>query len=755
MNRKLIAATLVTGLGLSFLTAEGAITVTTNETDHTVTIDVPSGSDVNVTDVYGAETAKLIKDGDGTMRYLPSGETPYGGLEIKNGMVVVKDGRHVGVGPIVTATDGTLYICDADVVLTNKVTFGGAAGRVAAYTDKSATGAGCVTLTSVCSTEKVDGFRRVLIGRGSGGKSKEVLSLGADSEAFDRLDVDGSAQVTFDGGTFRIPATAANPFVRLTSNGTKSFFVSSQGVTFDTAEGVDVSLGVSPSFAGAAKATNCVESVVVEKGSFEGSSSTSATNGWTITENTYGETSKRGSLTTGFVTGTRDGVERTWMTPFGDYYFHLRRGASLEREVTIPKDGLWRLSYWCGCRPPTKDSTAYSQKIAATVFIDDRIVQTVPALTSKEELHEFKEFKTDATWLETGTHVIKIVHSDSPYGSGGKNYDYFVLERCEETIAADGPLAKKGVGRLTVDGIVTPSPVAVEAGSLFLTGTTLDGSAATVADGATLELAVPTLTEGAKVTVAAGGTLVLRDDTDANLVSSGSFEAPTTSDFKKSAPTGWTRSLTDDSGTYNNTDGAGYCSDSSSNLKAAEKAPDGNQTAYLRNYTKLEQTVNAAAAGTYRLSFRQAVRTGSFNSHKLCVHARIDGAEVVAAGPFADEPNYGYKAFAATVELSAGEHVLSFDVTGDVKTQGAIVYIDLVKLVPYVGVRDIDVGELHLASGSTLKLDYDGKMHVQNVFVDDVKVNGGKSALVNAGVTVSGPGLLSVGDKLGFMILMR
>lgn len=749
MNRKLIAVAVAYGLGLALSAAD--YTVTTNETDHTVTIDVPSGSDVNVTDVYGAETAKLIKDGDGMMRYLPNGETPYGGLEIKNGTVLVKDGRHVGVGPIVTATDGSLYICDADVVLTNKVTFGGNAGRVAGYTDKSATGAGCVTLTSVRSTEKVDGFMRVLIGRGSGGKSKEVLSLGADSEAFDRLDVDGSAQVTFDGGTFQIPATAANPFVRLTSNGTKSFFVSSQGVTFDTAEGVDVSLGVSPSFAGAAKATNCVESVIVSNGSFE-----DGTTGWTVTQNTHNnEESKRGSKITGFVTGTRDGVERTWMTPYGSYYFHLRRGASLEREVTIPKEGLWRLSYWCGCRPPSDFTTAYSQMITATVSIDDRIVQTVPALTSKEELHEFKEFKTDATWLETGTHVIKIVHSDSPYSSGGKNYDYFVLERCEESIAADGPLAKKGAGRLTVDDIVTPSPVAVEAGSLFLTGTTLDGSAATVADGATLELAVPTLTEDAKVTVAEGGTLVLRDDTDASLVSSGSFESPTTGDFKKSAPTGWTRSLTDDSGAYNNTDGAGYCSDSSSSLKAAEKAPDGNQTAYLRNYTKLDQSVKAAAAGTYRLSFWQAVRTGSFNSHKLCVHARIDGVDVVSAGPFPDEPNYGYKTFEAVVELSAGEHVLSFDVTGDVKTPGAIVYIDLVKLVPYVGVRDIDVGELHLASGSTLKLDYDGKMHIQNVFVDDVKVNGGKSALVKAGVTVSGPGRLSVGDKPGLLIVVR
>ena len=135
-----------------------------------------------------------------------------------------------------------------------------------------------------------------------------------------------------------------------------------------------------------------------------------------------------------------------------------------------------------------------------------------------------------------------------------------------------------------------------------------------------------TAENGAKVTVAAGGTLVLRDDTDASLVSSGSFESPTTGDFKKSAPTGWTRSLTDDSGAYNNTDGAGYCSDSSSNLKAAEKAPDGNQTAYLRNYTKLDQSVKAAAAGTYRLSFWQAVRTGSFNSHKLTVEVFVDNS---------------------------------------------------------------------------------------------------------------------------------
>lgn len=760
MNRRLLVAAAVSGLGLSLPAADLVYSVTTNETDHTVTVDV-SGGTYTLTEPYGAETLKLIKTGTGTVQYTPTGETPYGELDIQKGQFIVKDVRHVGVGPIVTAGDGTLLFCDVDAVVTQKVTFGGTAGRVAGYTDKSATGAGSVTLTSVKSTEKVNGFNRVLVGRSSNSAyAKACLSLtGADSEPFDRLDVDGNTQVTFDDGTIQVPATAANPFVRLTATGTdKTFVVGPRGVAFDTAEGVDVSLGVSPTFAGAMKVTNYVSSVEIEKGSFEGSTTSAATNGWNSTVNEWDEKSQRGKNTEAFVTATRDGVTRNWTTPFGDYYYHLRRGATLSREVPVSEAGLWRLSFWSGCRPPNNSSTGYSQKITTTVLIDETVVLTIPAVTSMDDLYPFKEFKTEAVPLTAGTHTIKLVHSGScPTSSGGKNYDYFVLERCEES-TVDGGFVKKGVGRLTVDDITTPSPVTVSAGSLFLAGTTLDDAVATVADGAKLELAAPTLTDGAKVTVVAGGTLVLRDDSD-NLVANGSFETPTTENYSTKFSSDWTRSLTDEpSAQHGNKDGAGIRSDSSTAMTAPENAPDGTQVAYLRNYTKIAQTLKVDRTGAYRLSFSQSVRSGSSfkgSYTKLCMHARIDGSEILSAGPFPDEPEYAYKSFERIVQLEAGEHVLSFDVTGDSTTSGIMLYLDAVKLVPYVGVRDIDVGELHLASGSTLKLDYDGKMHVQNVFVDDVKVNGGKSALVNAGVMVSGPGRLSVGDKLGGLILMR
>ena len=755
MNGKLLSAALASGFGLFLPAADLVWSVTTNETDHVVTIDVSGGS-LTLTEPYGEETRKLIKTGTGVLYYQPSGETPYGALEIQKGNFVIRDARHVGVGPIVTASDGALLVRDTDAVLTNKVTFGGSAGRVAGFTDQSTTGAGSVTLTSVKSTQRNGAYNRIVVGRSSHTSSAKVrLSLtGEDSEPFDRLDVDGNTQVTFDDGTVQIPATTANPFIRLTTTGTdKTFVIGSRGVTFDTAEGVDTALGASPTFAGAVLETNRVADVAVERGGFEGTTTSSAMSGWTITQNEHGEESKRGGLTTGFVTG-KDNV--TWMTPYGDYYFHLRRGASLEREVTVDQAGLWRLSYWCGCRPPNASSSGYSQKITATVSIDDVVVQVVPALMSKDELHPFKEFVTDATRLEAGTHTIKIVHTGEGYSMGGKNYDNFVLQRCETT-PTDSGLRKTGAGRLTVGDITTTAPMRVGAGSLSLTGTTL-GDTVSVAAGATLELSHPVLTAAASVNVADGGTLVLRDVAD-NLVANGSFETPTTVNYTAQPPTSWARSLTDEpSAGHGNKDGAGLRSNSSTAILAPEVAPDGTQVAYLRNYTKLVQAVTVETAGSYRLSYRQSVRTGgglTASYTKLCLHARIDGEEILSAGPYPDEPNYGYKAFEKTVSLTAGEHALSFDVTGDTTTSGVMILLDDVRLEPYVGIDDIPVGELRLTRGSTLALDFEGSIRVTNVFVDGQRVSGTEKTLKAAGVNVSGRGHLKAGEEAGMIIVVR
>lgn len=757
MNRKLLSAALAAGLGLSLPAADLVWSVTTNETDHVVTIDVPGGS-LTLTEPYGEETRKLIKTGTGVLYYQPSGETPYGALEIQKGNFVVRDARHVGIGPIVTASDGALLVRDTDAVLTNKVTFGGSAGRVAGFTDQSTTGAGSVTLTSVKSTQKSGGYNRIVVGRSSAtGTARVCLSLtGEDTEPFDRLDVDGNTQVTLDDGTVQIPATAANPFIRRTVTGTdKTLVIGSHGVTLDTAEGVDVALGLSPTFTGALLATNSIEDVAIEKGGFEGTTTSSPMSGWTFTQkNEYNEESKRGGVNTGFVTG-KDDV--TWMTPYGDYYFHLRRGASLEREVTVDQAGLWRLSYWCGCRPPNASSSGYSQKITATVSIDDVVVQVVPALMSEGELHPFKEFVTDATWLEAGTHTIKVVHTGDGWSNGGKNYDNFVLQRCEATTVADGGLRKTGVGRLTIDGIAPTVPLTVGEGSLSLTGTTL-GGAVSVEANAQLELSHPALTADASVSVANGGTLVLRDVTD-NLVANGSFETPTTVNYTAKSPSSWTRSLTDDPlASHGNKDGAGLRSNDSASILAPEVAPDGTQVAYLRNYTKLVQAVTVETAGWYRLSYRQSVRTGgglTASYTKLCLHARIDGEEILSAGPYPDEPNYGYKAFEKTVSLTAGEHELSFDVTGDTTTSGVMILLDDVRLEPYVGIGDMPAGELRLTRGSTLDLDFEGSIRVTNVFVDGQRVKGSDKTLAAAGVNVSGRGHLKAGEKTGMIIVVR
>ena len=57
--------------------------------------------------------------------------------------------------------------------------------------------------------------------------------------------------------------------------------------------------------------------------------------------------------------------------------------------------------------------------------------------------------------------------------------------------------------------------------------------------------------------------------------------------------------------------------------------------------------------------------------------------------------------------------------------------------------------------GAILQLDNTQTVCVENFTVDGVKVNGGKTDLRNAGLTVSGTGRILVGKRSGLVLILK
>jgi len=320
-----------------------------------------------------------------------------------------------------------------------------------------------------------------------------------------------------------------------------------------------------------------------------------------------------------------------------------------------------------------------------------------------------------------------------------------VMERVEITPVSAG-LAKTGAGRLTLTGITEGVPVAVSAGTLAFEGAALTGATVTVANGATLALKAGSLAADTKVDVAAGGTLVLTDAME-NRATNSSFEADGKQSFTRTAPTGWTAT-----GTGSGVQGNG------GTVSADGPTTDfGAHTVYLRNTTQLKQTLKGLSAGDYHVSFVQSCRKDAtpnqYMSHTIRTALKIDGTEVVAAGPF-DTANYDYTRVSAWVTLSAGDHELSLETTGDTTISGAMVFIDDVRVERKVGFGAL-AGEVRMVSGSVLRLENKDKVEVERFLVNGVEVKGGRLRLSAAGINLEGDGRIAAGGFQGFVLVVR
>jgi len=707
-------------------------TVTTNGTE--VTVAATTGT-FTLKDAYPASITKLTKTGAGVLEYFPTEPSSHGEIVVQAGQLRVKSSNALGRGDIslkYNENASSLMVPDNDLTIPNKVRFGTGA-TVAAY---GTTSNPCLTLQSVGSLNEAPN-RGIRIGRTGGGATQIKLNLvGENSEAIDRINVQGKTELTFDGGMVKMAREASSPFVAdLDSAYDKSYRVSPNGLTVDAAAGADVALGISPTYAFNA-ITSVVATAEAQNYSFESDST-----GWSYTHATY--TQEYSGVKANGEAFDTDGAT-AYTTSDGTHYYHLRRASTLTGSVTLPADGLWRLIYKNGSRP----AGYYSTGIATTVAIDGTEVFVDPAITFAEK-HPFRRVETPVLSLAAGAHTIALTTTDNSIGGGGINLDAFVMERVEITPVSAG-LSKTGAGRLTLTGITEGVPVAVSAGALAFEGAALTNTTVTVANGATLALKAGSLAADAKVDVAAGGTLVLTDAME-NRVTNGSFEADGKQDFlRDTAPKDWT--YTGGTGA-----GAGVQGNGGTVSKSGPTTDFGAHTAYLRNATQLKQTLKSLPAGDYRVSFVQSCRKDAtenqFMSHKIRTALKVDGTEVVTAGPF-ETPNYDYVRVSAWVTLTAGNHDLSLETTGDTSREGAMVFVDDVRVEHKVGFGEL-VGEIRMASGSTLRLENKDKITISKLLVGGKEVRGGRSQLTAAGIAVEGDGKVTAGGSLGLVVLVR
>ena len=750
--------------------AENSWSVVTNGSEVIVTVD----SDFyRLYDVYGPEITNIVKRGKGTLQYTPTTQSSHGAIDIENGQLRLYSTLGLGTGAIFIGPDSDGLLIDMnksgqDFIIPNKVVFGRQGVYAAAFNSELFG----IRLQSVGTPSGSD-THSIGLGRAGSDYSRAVLSLtGEDSEAISQIRLRGNTDLVLDGGTLKARADAVSPFIYDTvpSAGIpKTCTVSAAGVTIDVAAGGLVELGLHVGFAGY---TNTLETVSPANCDFE-----SGESGWTYSTGTNTQ-SKVGVKTNG---------DATWASSVydahgGSRFMGLRWGHSIKSSpVAIATSSTdWFVGIDVACRP---GASYYGHTVPIEVIVDEGTdaAQSATIPPRPENHADFRRFLAGPFTLAAGDHTVTI---RTYYGTVAQSYkelffDWIKFERLELNLdrPRTGALVKTGEGTLrggmefatnatltVVEGAIDLEDASSSALWLSVSGgeanlrsmTLTDSSNVQVLSGATAGLYATALTNASTVSVAAGGTLVLADDYGENCMVNGSFELD---GVKTNAvplnPTGWTMSKIEN--TEWNTNGSGL-QGNGGNVSPEPGGPfttNGAVTAYLRDHSMLSQTVEGVPAGRYRLSFEVASRIYGA-SHRMSLSVMVDGFERLSLGP--RNAAYGFEPQSVFIDLTAGDHVLAF-VTGGIDAEtgkgGTMLFVDSVRLERLLPIADITDGEISLSAGGLIQLDNMEPVAVKSLFVNGVRINGGRRTVGAAGVTVRGTGLLKAGEPISFMVILR
>lgn len=709
------------------------------------------GGDVIV--YQGFETAPgvaadggISSKGAGVLKIFNAINTFNGGIDLYDNQLRFDTGAVFGSGALRLHEGGNAVVEGNGVVhVTNKVLFSNAG-----YMATSGRASDCLVLHNVAfPTNGENDWHNIHVGRVGQGFSRAAITLdGPDNDPIGNFFLRGALDFTIDGGLLRSLPACATPFFntsQLASNTPPVATVGRGGFHFDT-NGATTDLGLTLITRGGLDTNHVGYAAGFANPSFEPDAS-----GWTWTQGSskYGNGSRYVN-SSGFTSG-----DRAYQTTNGTYYAVIRQLGSLAGSFTVPEDGDWRIAFEMGCRPEVAYAT---HLITVTVTIDAGTAsERVHVIGPRAAQHPFTRFMTDPYPLTAGTHTIKLTADD---GNAGNTYDSvlvdaFALERRVIASYPAPPVVKYGAGFLSVTNLVTDGTVAVSNGTLLASAFAFDGAAVDVAAGGTLAVCEGRFTN-ASVRVAAGGALSLRNRR--NLLVDGDFEAwdAGPDGFKASSSyVCWRMSTlgaqTAVSGVQRN---GGTVS-----ANGWYATPCGDQTAYVRSSSKMTGTFAADRAGVYHLSFLHCARNYN-SSYNLPIYVMVDGVTNLVVTP--RTAYYDYTRETSDLELDAGDHTIVFEVGGGTQS-GAMLFFDDIR-IEADGLTSGNIAETRFdfEAGATLDLQNTVKIVLEEglyrsggVYVDGVRVQGGRQAFERLGVTVTGSGDIQVGPPVGTMLLIR
>lgn len=692
--------------------------VTETIVDRVVTL---SGSGPWTKSYSSAEVDSVVLGANANVTWTPTAPSTYmGGTVSLGSLLYLGANGALGTGDFDMRSGALSVASGADIVLDNKVIFNqnNTYGYACAMD-----GNGSLTLKSV-GTPAGGATHHIRLGRAAAtGVGTAVLSLtDPDSEALDQIILAGKAGVFLDGGTIKARSDAKSPFFsKAWANSEPEVTVRTGGVTFDVPEGTAVTLGEELQFAHETRWV-VAETFYPENWSFE----TGTSAGWTLTK--VQETSSINQNNSPY-----DGNGK-YPTTNGTWYAMIRRGNALQQTISLPTSGKWRVVLERGCRDGN-----YSKNMNSWVKIGETKVMDMPRLAEPEG---FTQYTSEAIELAAGQEYLLSIELElTAAGNLSFNFDAIRLERVVEE-AIPVPFGKSGAGSLYAGvTMMTGAVVAVQGGTLHSSAPEIKNIPVAIADGATCALDGSSIGQDAAISIAAGGTLWF-SGTMGNLLANGSFEAGYTSSYTAGVPDGWSAG----SGTFGiQTHGT--------TLSEGLDSGCGRQTLYLRGNSKVEQTVNVPADGTYRISFLEAPRQ-YLSPNDLPIAVKIDGEDVLTVAPRTTRAT-DYIRHTGTVTLPRGEH--TFALTTGQSASGATAYDLLFDDVSLCADKKETVieGTLSLVTGSRLVLDNAMPIRWMNVTLDGEPFVGNRTALSAAGVIVTGNGKFSAGGKTGLLLLFR
>lgn len=751
----LLSLVAVMWTGSSVLAEESsAFLVTTNGT--TVTA-------LRTNDVENAQLTQSFPDGDIVRKliltrynstpccFFPSEDSALpDGIDIELGQWRIRRAGALGTGSVKlgTASNPAQLVNDQGGVMdvTNKL--------IAANTESQILATSASHYFILRSLGVANGVAGPKIGRMSG-VSRMTLALTEESNDYlGNIFLMGAlSPFAIDGGTIRIAANASSPFFsyvgRAEDKANARFEATEKPFTIDAKPGTDVSFGLPLDLQGRA----VDEYIGLPNGSFE-----NGMTGWSYS-NVPGSgqsQSNPGVVANGNTTWLKAGCN----TQFGTNYRVMRCLSRLTStdtfEISEAADN-WYVSLYA---VPRNQSGNNSHRIVLTVRLTNTSTKlvytaTLPALS--QSLDAFKKFTVGPYDLPAGNYTIELETSWPGADYDPSKWSAYAVDNIQmfRSVYTANKVVKTGEGRVALDGVTAKNTqLEIKGGTLGLKQCSADGVTATVGEGGAFELGPEVARQnGLTVNVAEGGAFAL-NELAGQLVKNGSFEADGLHSFEKWTPTSWTWTVV--ATNAGNGNGSGLQQNGGTVTPSGPNTDYGQMTAYLRSSYRLSQTVQVPADGTYRFSFvraRRARNDYAWSTFHLKASVSNDSKDLV----YEDISLSGtqYERFAQDVTLKAGACTIAFETYGENVQNGPVAFIDDVSLSPVTAIGDVQDVTVNLSRGSLLRLENVNPVHIQNVTVDGTPVNGGRSALKAAGVTITGTGKFKVGDPQGMFLLVR